>query len=211
MPGGSLGCRRLLASKPGMAVIRGAWQSQHQAGGTLGRPRISRTLQRHCCLPAVLSLAESRTRRPTDPSEWQAWPLSLFPTSQCHHPMVPLLRPPEAHSPGPVSPSLLAAALLSHMTPPPTRSAGIGRTGCFIATRIGCQQLQARGEVDILGIVCQLRLDRWVPLASEFLPAPHHQAPPKERAVLSGVHAHSLLSVRRGLPHQTSRTPEPGI
>lgn len=41
-------------------------------------------------------------------------------------------------------------------------SAGIGRTGCFIATRIGCQQLKARGEVDILGIVCQLRLDRWV-------------------------------------------------
>ncbi|XP_028386919.2 tyrosine-protein phosphatase non-receptor type 7 isoform X2 [Phyllostomus discolor] len=39
-------------------------------------------------------------------------------------------------------------------------SAGIGRTGCFIATRIGCQQLRARGEVDILGIVCQLRLDR---------------------------------------------------
>lgn len=39
-------------------------------------------------------------------------------------------------------------------------SAGIGRTGCFIATRIGCQQLKARGEVDILGIVCQLRLDR---------------------------------------------------
>lgn len=43
-----------------------------------------------------------------------------------------------------------------------TPSAGIGRTGCFIATRIGCQQLKARGEVDILGIVCQLRLDRWV-------------------------------------------------
>ncbi|KAF6073609.1 protein tyrosine phosphatase non-receptor type 7 [Phyllostomus discolor] len=42
-------------------------------------------------------------------------------------------------------------------------SAGIGRTGCFIATRIGCQQLRARGEVDILGIVCQLRLDRWAP------------------------------------------------
>uniref|UniRef100_A0A8C6RT60 protein-tyrosine-phosphatase n=1 Tax=Nannospalax galili TaxID=1026970 RepID=A0A8C6RT60_NANGA len=39
-------------------------------------------------------------------------------------------------------------------------SAGIGRTGCFIATRIGCQQLKARGEVDILSIVCQLRLDR---------------------------------------------------
>nr|XP_020737697.1 tyrosine-protein phosphatase non-receptor type 7 [Odocoileus virginianus texanus] len=39
-------------------------------------------------------------------------------------------------------------------------SAGIGRTGCFIATRIGCQQLKAQGEVDVLGIVCQLRLDR---------------------------------------------------
>ncbi|XP_006266142.1 tyrosine-protein phosphatase non-receptor type 7 isoform X1 [Alligator mississippiensis] len=39
-------------------------------------------------------------------------------------------------------------------------SAGIGRTGCFIATRIGCQQLKDKGEVDILGIVCQLRIDR---------------------------------------------------
>lgn len=39
-------------------------------------------------------------------------------------------------------------------------SAGIGRTGCFIATHIGCQQLKARGDVDILAIVCRLRLDR---------------------------------------------------
>ncbi|XP_035745641.1 tyrosine-protein phosphatase non-receptor type 7 [Egretta garzetta] len=39
-------------------------------------------------------------------------------------------------------------------------SAGIGRTGCFIATRIGCQQLKEKGEVDILGIVCHLRIDR---------------------------------------------------
>uniref|UniRef100_A0A8C4KMV5 protein-tyrosine-phosphatase n=2 Tax=Casuariiformes TaxID=8784 RepID=A0A8C4KMV5_DRONO len=39
-------------------------------------------------------------------------------------------------------------------------SAGIGRTGCFIATRIGCQQLKDTGEVDILGIVCRLRIDR---------------------------------------------------
>ncbi|XP_061298759.1 tyrosine-protein phosphatase non-receptor type 7 isoform X2 [Pezoporus flaviventris] len=39
-------------------------------------------------------------------------------------------------------------------------SAGIGRTGCFIATRIGCQQLKDKGEVDILGIVCRLRMDR---------------------------------------------------
>ncbi|NXY11628.1 PTN7 phosphatase, partial [Pteruthius melanotis] len=39
-------------------------------------------------------------------------------------------------------------------------SAGIGRTGCFIATRIGCQQLKDEGQVDILGIVCRLRIDR---------------------------------------------------
>uniref|UniRef100_A0A8C9T2V6 protein-tyrosine-phosphatase n=1 Tax=Scleropages formosus TaxID=113540 RepID=A0A8C9T2V6_SCLFO len=39
-------------------------------------------------------------------------------------------------------------------------SAGIGRTGCFIACSVGCEQLQRDGEVDILGIVCQLRLDR---------------------------------------------------
>nr|XP_034958880.1 tyrosine-protein phosphatase non-receptor type 7-like isoform X2 [Zootoca vivipara] len=39
-------------------------------------------------------------------------------------------------------------------------TAGIGRTGCFIATQIGCQQLKNKGEVDILGIVCQLRIDR---------------------------------------------------
>uniref|UniRef100_A0A8D0GSR3 protein-tyrosine-phosphatase n=1 Tax=Sphenodon punctatus TaxID=8508 RepID=A0A8D0GSR3_SPHPU len=39
-------------------------------------------------------------------------------------------------------------------------SAGIGRTGCFIATQIGCQQLKDTGEVDILRIVCQLRIDR---------------------------------------------------
>ncbi|KAJ8370180.1 hypothetical protein SKAU_G00102080 [Synaphobranchus kaupii] len=39
-------------------------------------------------------------------------------------------------------------------------SAGIGRTGCFIASSIGCLQLLNTGEVDVLGIVCQLRLDR---------------------------------------------------
>ncbi|XP_008255008.3 receptor-type tyrosine-protein phosphatase R isoform X1 [Oryctolagus cuniculus] len=39
-------------------------------------------------------------------------------------------------------------------------SAGIGRTGCFIATSIGCQQLKKEGVVDALSIVCQLRVDR---------------------------------------------------
>ncbi|XP_060745513.1 receptor-type tyrosine-protein phosphatase R isoform X2 [Tachysurus vachellii] len=39
-------------------------------------------------------------------------------------------------------------------------SAGIGRTGCFIATTIGCHQLLRDGVVDVLGIVCQMRVDR---------------------------------------------------
>ncbi|XP_061533543.1 tyrosine-protein phosphatase non-receptor type 5-like [Phycodurus eques] len=39
-------------------------------------------------------------------------------------------------------------------------SAGIGRTGCFIATSILCKQLRMEGVVDILGTTCQLRLDR---------------------------------------------------
>ncbi|KAI5282838.1 Receptor-Type Tyrosine-Protein Phosphatase R [Manis pentadactyla] len=39
-------------------------------------------------------------------------------------------------------------------------SAGIGRTGCFIATSIGCRQLKEEGVVDALSIVCRLRVDR---------------------------------------------------
>uniref|UniRef100_A0A674EMC8 protein-tyrosine-phosphatase n=2 Tax=Salmo trutta TaxID=8032 RepID=A0A674EMC8_SALTR len=39
-------------------------------------------------------------------------------------------------------------------------SAGIGRTGCFIASSIGCLQLLHTSKADVLGIVCKLRLDR---------------------------------------------------
>ncbi|XP_024620383.1 tyrosine-protein phosphatase non-receptor type 5 [Neophocaena asiaeorientalis asiaeorientalis] len=39
-------------------------------------------------------------------------------------------------------------------------SAGIGRTGCFIATSICCRQLRHQGVVDILKTTCQLRQDR---------------------------------------------------
>ncbi|KAM6393622.1 tyrosine-protein phosphatase non-receptor type 5 isoform 5-T22 [Pluvialis apricaria] len=39
-------------------------------------------------------------------------------------------------------------------------SAGIGRTGCFIATSVCCKQLKSEGIVDILRTACQLRLDR---------------------------------------------------
>ncbi|XP_071099490.1 tyrosine-protein phosphatase non-receptor type 5-like [Haliotis cracherodii] len=39
-------------------------------------------------------------------------------------------------------------------------SAGIGRTGCFVATSIGIRQLREEHSVDVLGIVCSMRLDR---------------------------------------------------
>lgn len=39
-------------------------------------------------------------------------------------------------------------------------SAGIGRTGCFIAICIGVSQLLAENNVDILSIVCKMRYDR---------------------------------------------------
>ncbi|CAH1256618.1 PTPRR [Branchiostoma lanceolatum] len=39
-------------------------------------------------------------------------------------------------------------------------SAGIGRTGCFIATSIGIRQLREENTVDVLSIVCGMRQDR---------------------------------------------------
>ncbi|CAG9861762.1 unnamed protein product [Phyllotreta striolata] len=39
-------------------------------------------------------------------------------------------------------------------------SAGIGRTGCFLAILNGIQQLRESGNVDVLGILCSLRMNR---------------------------------------------------
>lgn len=39
-------------------------------------------------------------------------------------------------------------------------SAGIGRTGCFLAVAVGTIQLAEENNVDVLGIVCRLRHDR---------------------------------------------------
>ncbi len=47
-------------------------------------------------------------------------------------------------------------------------SAGIGRSGCFIATSIGMLQLREEHMVDILGIVCSMRLDRSVQYYKQF-------------------------------------------
>uniref|UniRef100_A0A3B3ZTT4 protein-tyrosine-phosphatase n=1 Tax=Periophthalmus magnuspinnatus TaxID=409849 RepID=A0A3B3ZTT4_9GOBI len=40
-------------------------------------------------------------------------------------------------------------------------SAGIGRSGCFIASSVCCKQVRDSGTVDVLETVCQLRLDRY--------------------------------------------------
>ena len=42
-------------------------------------------------------------------------------------------------------------------------SAGIGRSGCFIATAIATEQARRDQAVDILQVVCQMRLDRFAP------------------------------------------------
>nr|XP_018908224.1 PREDICTED: receptor-type tyrosine-protein phosphatase-like [Bemisia tabaci]XP_018908232.1 PREDICTED: receptor-type tyrosine-protein phosphatase-like [Bemisia tabaci]XP_018908241.1 PREDICTED: receptor-type tyrosine-protein phosphatase-like [Bemisia tabaci]XP_018908250.1 PREDICTED: receptor-type tyrosine-protein phosphatase-like [Bemisia tabaci]XP_018908257.1 PREDICTED: receptor-type tyrosine-protein phosphatase-like [Bemisia tabaci]XP_018908265.1 PREDICTED: receptor-type tyrosine-protein pho len=39
-------------------------------------------------------------------------------------------------------------------------SAGVGRTGCFIAISLGCSQLRETNSVDVLGIVSRMRCDR---------------------------------------------------
>jgi protein tyrosine phosphatase len=39
-------------------------------------------------------------------------------------------------------------------------SAGIGRTGCFIALRNGIKQINKERTVDIVRILCDLRRDR---------------------------------------------------
>lgn len=39
-------------------------------------------------------------------------------------------------------------------------SAGVGRTGCFLALMIGIKQIDAENLVDVVQIVCRLRKDR---------------------------------------------------
>jgi protein tyrosine phosphatase len=39
-------------------------------------------------------------------------------------------------------------------------SAGVGRTGCYIGISIGMRQLEEQNTVDVLGAICQMRLDR---------------------------------------------------
>uniref|UniRef100_A0A7N8X6J5 protein-tyrosine-phosphatase n=1 Tax=Mastacembelus armatus TaxID=205130 RepID=A0A7N8X6J5_9TELE len=86
--------------------------------------------------------------RPVRHYWFTSWPDHNVP--QCTAPLLRLVEEVETYSnpvsgPGPI---------IVHC------SAGIGRTGCFIASSIGCQQLRETGQVDVLETVCQLRLDR---------------------------------------------------
>ncbi|XP_057318195.1 tyrosine-protein phosphatase non-receptor type 7-like isoform X1 [Microplitis mediator] len=59
--------------------------------------------------------------------------------------------------------SLVSLAAVINTLPGPVVvhcSAGIGRTGCFIALATGMIQLARDGRVDVLGILCQMRYDR---------------------------------------------------
>ncbi|XP_056239861.1 tyrosine-protein phosphatase non-receptor type 7-like [Seriola aureovittata] len=99
-------------------------------------------------------------RRPVRHYWFTSWPDHHIP--QCTAPLLRLVEEVELYSR-----SLLSTSF-QPITDPVTGpgpiivhcSAGIGRTGCFIASSIGCQQLRETGQVDILETVCQLRLDR---------------------------------------------------
>lgn len=95
-------------------------------------------------------------RRPIRHYWFTSWPDHHIP--QCTAPLLRLVEEVETYSK-----SLQLPSSQPITTPGPIIvhcSAGIGRTGCFIVSSIGCQQLRETGQVDILETVCQLRLDR---------------------------------------------------
>uniref|UniRef100_UPI0037E7C1DA tyrosine-protein phosphatase non-receptor type 7-like isoform X1 n=2 Tax=Semicossyphus pulcher TaxID=241346 RepID=UPI0037E7C1DA len=90
-----------------------------------------------------------------------SWPDHHIP--QCTAPLLRLVEEVETYSKS-LHPPLSSQPITAPCSSPGPIivhcSAGIGRTGCFIVSSIGCQQLRDTGEVDILETVCQLRLDR---------------------------------------------------
>ncbi len=103
-------------------------------------------------------------------------------------------------------------------------SAGLGRTGAFLTLYFACEQLRAESRVDVLGIVCRLRLDRGglvqsneqyefvhSVLASHFPPAdtPTSAPPPKTarrppRPILANVPRTPVLSA--ATPREVTRS-----
>ncbi|XP_071398449.1 tyrosine-protein phosphatase non-receptor type 7-like isoform X1 [Centroberyx affinis] len=99
-------------------------------------------------------------RRPVRHYWFTSWPDHQIP--QCTTPLLRLVEEVESYRKSLLPPSSqpITAPVLSPGPVIVHCSAGIGRTGCFIASSIGCQQLRETGQVDILETVCQLRLDR---------------------------------------------------
>ncbi|XP_068453922.1 tyrosine-protein phosphatase non-receptor type 7-like [Clinocottus analis] len=99
-------------------------------------------------------------RRPVRHYWFTSWPDHHIP--QCTAPLLRLVEEVETYRQSllpsgsqPITgPVLSAGPIIVHC------SAGIGRTGCFIVSSIGCQQIRDGRQVDILETVCQLRLDR---------------------------------------------------
>ncbi|XP_029974082.1 tyrosine-protein phosphatase non-receptor type 7 [Salarias fasciatus] len=90
-----------------------------------------------------------------------SWPDHHIP--QCTAPLLRLVEEVETYSRSLAPPAGSQPIAAPGAGPGPVVvhcSAGIGRTGCFIASSIGCQQLRESAQVDVLEIVCQLRLDR---------------------------------------------------
>ncbi|KAM9344338.1 tyrosine-protein phosphatase non-receptor type 7-like isoform 2-T6 [Pholidichthys leucotaenia] len=103
----------------------------------------------------------SSDRRPVRHYWFTSWPDHHIP--QCITPLLRLVEEVEMYSKS-LTPTISSQAITAPVPGPGPIivhcSAGIGRTGCFIASTIGCQQLRESGQVDILETVCQLRLDR---------------------------------------------------
>lgn len=105
-----------------------------------------------------LEIQLSSERRPVRHYWFTSWPDHNIP--QCTAPLLRLVEEVETYRKSllpsgsqPITDPVLSPVIV-HC------SAGIGRTGCFIASSIGCEQLREMGQVDILETVCQLRLDR---------------------------------------------------
>ncbi|XP_070766597.1 tyrosine-protein phosphatase non-receptor type 7-like [Enoplosus armatus] len=99
-------------------------------------------------------------RRPVRHYWFTSWPDHHIP--QCTAPLLRLVEEVETYRKSLLPPSSQPITALV-LGPGPIIvhcSAGIGRTGCFIVSSIGCQQLRESAQVDILETVCQLRLDR---------------------------------------------------
>ena len=76
---------------------------------------------------------------------------------------VQLYSPLMVHSLFTAGPSLCLSLPLSHsasLSPSLSRSAGVGRTGTFIAVDVMLQKLEKNEPLDIMNFVCQMRAQR---------------------------------------------------